>query len=102
MATKAPDRITIRGPGGIMLTLDRTEVFPDDPGNGTPCIVRLGHYTGTLAMASCEGVLNQPGQGDKTLTEAQCRWLNAVEEDADAFTWDNDDMAMFRLKLKEK
>lgn len=32
-------RETLHGPGGVRLELDKTQVFPDDPGQGTPAMV---------------------------------------------------------------
>jgi len=101
VSDKAPTKFSIRGPGGLRLTVDRDEVFPDDPGNGTPCMLNLFEYSGTLAMACSEGELNST-RGDKKLSQAQCRWVNEVEDDANAYAWENDDQAFFRLKLLER
>lgn len=69
-------RETLRGPGGILIRLDAAEIFPDDPGNGTPAIVALpfGKATGTFWCA------NDTGEVDgHEMTDAQKVWLGAQE-----------------------
>ncbi len=41
----------ILGPGGVQIELDKDQVFPDDPGNGTPAIVRYCGHTATYWCA---------------------------------------------------
>lgn len=46
---------TLRGPMGVELLLDSAEVFPDDPGNGTPALVYYRGGVGTYWCACEEG-----------------------------------------------
>jgi hypothetical protein len=49
---------TIKGPGGLKIELDADEIFPDDPGQGTPILVSLPEggerYTATYNCAVSE------------------------------------------------
>ncbi len=74
----------IKGPGGIQLVLDSSQVFPDDPGNGTPALiekVKGGRVvaTSTYNCALGEGVLDGGRDGDVTLTDAQLEWLDSMD-----------------------
>lgn len=71
-------RETLRGPGGLLIVLDAAEIFPDDPGNGTPAMVLapFGRGTATFWCANETGEVD----GDHVMTEAQCRWLNEMED----------------------
>ena len=42
---------TLRGPNGIRLELDASEIYPNDPGMGTPMLVCLKGETMTLNCA---------------------------------------------------
>ena len=81
----------IKGPGGLQLVLDSSQVFPDDPGNGTPVIVEK--LTGrnkvvassTYNCALGEGVLEgHYGGHDYTLTDEQIDWLHSQDAVVDA------------------
>jgi hypothetical protein len=73
---------TLRGPDGIRLVLDRKEIVPDDPGDGTPALVWVDNYSSTLAAAQGEGELL--GSRDaKQLTDEQLAWLDEVSDAAD-------------------
>lgn len=70
----------LRGPDGIKLELDATEIFPHDPGLGTPALVVLANgNTGSFACVCAEG---ETSDGDQ-LTPAQCAWLNSLEASVD-------------------
>lgn len=71
--SKSTRRIT--GPQGLILTLDASEIFPDDPGNGTPAMLDCGEYSGTFWCAADTGELSC---GEYELTSAQRRWINEV------------------------
>lgn len=77
-----PNRV-IRGPQGVKLTLDPTEFFPDDPGNGVPASVTLrGHHSPfwwALGEGDCDGEL---------LTRDQVTWLQYHEEIVQEFLGD--------------
>ena len=52
-----PKKLSLKGPGGIIVTLDSTQIFPADPGNGTPAMVFLpfkGHATFWCAQVEGE------------------------------------------------
>lgn len=53
-------RKTLKGPCGATLELDPAQVFPDDPGAGTPALVRYRGHTGTywccINECECDGV----------------------------------------------
>jgi len=72
---------TLRGPGGIKLVLDPAEVFPDDPGQGTPALVEYKGGTATFWCAQGEGYVDSRN-GDIPLTEAQSQWLHSDEIEA--------------------
>ena len=62
---------------GLKIVLDRSEVFPDDPGAGTPAMVydAKGNCA-TFHVAMNEGELEC---GDVRLTAAQTAWLASQE-----------------------
>lgn len=43
---------TIRGPYGLVVTLDSSDIYPDDPGMGTPMLVERKGETMTLHCAN--------------------------------------------------
>lgn len=73
-------KMKLRGPG-LVIELDAEQIFPDDPGQGTPALVVLpSGDTATFNCASSEG------ECDGTqLTPAQCAWLNQQEDAVDSF-----------------
>lgn len=70
-------KTTLTGPGGLRIVLDSAEVYPDDPGQGTPAMVHLGRHSATFACALDTGELDC---GEKALTITQENWLQAQEE----------------------
>lgn len=74
---------TLRGPGGITLLLDRSEVFFNDPGAGTPAMVSVpklfGRACATYTCAAQTGLLLDSRGNDVALSDAQVRWLNSEE-----------------------
>jgi len=76
---------TLIGPNGLRLVLDSAEIFPDDPGQGTPAMVYLRGESATYWCA-----LNE-GEVDRQATNAsQQAWLEAQEDTVSAFLEDND------------
>lgn len=71
---------TIQGPQGLRIVLDSAQIFPDDPGNGTPAIVELGRASGTYWCAADTGELIC-GSEERTLTITQLNWLQAEEQE---------------------
>jgi hypothetical protein len=68
---------TLTGPDGVQLILDPAEIFPDDPGNGTPVMVR---YKGGCASYNCatnEGEVDAGRRGFIKISEAALEWLQS-------------------------
>ena len=61
---------TLTGPNGIRIVLDSRQVFPDDPGAGTPALVHVGKNTATYWCA-----LDTKEVDYHDLDNAQYRWL---------------------------
>jgi len=77
------DGVNLRGPGGVVVELRRSEVHPDDPGAGVPARVRLGDATASFAAALGEGELDAGRMGPVRLTQAQKNWLVKIETKVD-------------------
>lgn len=79
---------TLKGPGGLLLLLDTDEVFPDDPGNGTPALVvaPFGRGTSTYYCARDMGTV-EGRDGEVELSTDQCKWLasQGVEDEVESF-----------------
>jgi hypothetical protein len=77
---------TLTGPNGLKVVLDANEIYPNDPGQGTPALVTLKvgdtEYTASFACASSEGELDC---GSYQLNDDQKDWLASVEPDVDAW-----------------
>jgi len=71
---------TLKGPGGIKIELDADEIFPNDPGQGTPILVNL--YEGT---ASYNCAVSENEVDGIELEQIQIEWLNKLEYQID--TW---------------
>jgi len=78
---------TLNGPGGIRLVLDSAQIFPDDPGQGTPAMVHVGDECGTYGAAADTGELICGKSNFFELSGAQLRWLQSeeIESAVDAF-----------------
>jgi len=80
---------TLYGPGGIALVLDSGQIFPDDPGQGTPAIVEYDHdertYTSTFWAALGEGELLDKRGEPYDLSARQHNWLLAQESAVSEF-----------------
>lgn len=63
---------TLTGPRGIKLILDSGEIYPDDPGNGTPAMVEYNKHFGSYSCVSetydCDGI---------TIPDECYDWLNS-------------------------
>lgn len=80
---EAPPTV-LKGPGGIKLVLDVREVFPDDPGNGTPALVTYGtSFSASYECATNEEELTSDRHGTKGLTHEQLMWLDAQQQYVD-------------------
>lgn len=73
---------SFRGPGGLLVSLDRSQVFPKDPGMGTPAMVYLpfGKGSATYYCAADTGEVE-----DEPLTPRQGQWLNDIADEVYAF-----------------
>lgn len=98
--TTCPTKLSVRGPTGLTVSMDRTQVSANDPGLGTPILVhRFGHNS-SLACVLDEGELYNADGEPVRLTQEAMEWLYRIEDDANAFV-DGDDMAYFRLVLQK-
>lgn len=77
---------TLTGPNNIRIVLDSREIFPSDPGAGTPAMVHYGRYSGTYWCALGEGEIEC---GEYTLTDTQYRWIESQEDTVNEFVSDN-------------
>lgn len=74
---------TLKGPDGIKLELDKGEIYPDDPGMGTPALVVLANGdTGTFDCVTSEG---ETVDGQHKLTQEQLDWLETKREYVEKF-----------------
>ena len=70
---------TLRGPDGIRLDLDASEVYPRDPGMGTPALLTLA--SGATVTFNCA---YDTGEAEnESLTQGQSDWLEEIAEDVD-------------------
>ena len=67
-------KFTKHGPHGLSVRFDSTEIFPDDPGKGTPVLVCLGRETATFCCALNEGEVD-----GIRLSPAQISFLETLE-----------------------
>lgn len=77
-------RETLRGPDGIRIVLDSDEIFPDDPGAGTPAMVygRGKEQYGTFWYACDTGSFS----GDNSaISKAGLKWLQELEDQVNAW-----------------
>ncbi len=80
----------IQGPNRLQLVLDSSQIFPDDPGNGTPAMVyRMGRgvsiaESATFWCAQGEDALSDDSGIDQPLRPEESKWLASVECHVDA------------------
>lgn len=74
----------LQGPDELRIELDASQVFPDDPGQGTPVLVvqmsgKRVYATGTYNCVSDTGVLEcaQDSHGEFILSTPKLNWINA-------------------------
>ncbi len=65
----------MHGPG-VQIELDESQVFPEDPGQGTPALVKIGAKTGTFWCVLETGEIGC----DTPVSMAHQRWLARQEE----------------------
>lgn len=75
---------------GLKIVLDRSQVFPDDPGQGTPAMVySASGASATLWCAMSEGELVYSKTGNiRILNDKQVEFLNSIQKKAEAFLYD--------------
>lgn len=74
----------------LLVELDKAQVFPDDPGNGTPAMVSTkSGYSATYWCACGEGLLHRNGNfgGTVDLTEAEIKWLDDLNGEITDFLY---------------
>ena len=74
-----PTKFIKYGPAGLSVRFDSTEIFPDDPGQGTPVLVFLGKESSTFCCALNEGEVD-----GIRLSQAQIAFLETLE----TLVWD--------------
>ena len=82
---------TLHGPSGLRIELDASEIFPDDPGAGTPAMV----YRNKGLCDECSGTfgcvietgefINVAGDGDPFTTGDEASWLETKRQFVDDF-----------------
>ena len=68
--------------GRLKVVLDKSQVFLDDPGQGTPAMVYLGNHSGTYYCAVETGLVD-----DHELTKEQVAWLDGLDEKIDDYLY---------------
>ena len=80
---------TLVGPSGYRVTLDRREVFEDDPGQGTPALVR--HHLGGVATYWCalgEGEIELGTTGEYlSIPHSVMAWLESIDPQVTEFLY---------------
>ena len=76
---------TLSGPNGLRLVLDSAQIFPDDPGQGTPAMVYHGNASATYWCACGEGELLGPNCEGVPLSYQQNAWLEQQEDMVNEF-----------------
>ena len=73
------------GGRGWKLECDPSQVFPEDPGMGTPLLVHAPNgETGTIFCALGEGVVSGD---DQEIPSAVYKWLERVQAEAEAYVY---------------
>lgn len=72
--------------GNLKVELDKSEVYPDDPGAGAPAIVSVadGKFSATYWCAINEGELELDGY---QLSKRQLDWLYRIEDEINDFLY---------------
>lgn len=71
--------LNLRGPDGLRVKLDKTQIYPQDPGMGTPVLVIS--RDGNAATLNCAlGERELMGEG---LSDDQMSWLEEIAPECD-------------------
>jgi hypothetical protein len=73
---------TVRGPHGLVLKLNAGDIFPDDPGLGTPCLFEYRGETMTLECGSAGGNIGELG-----CPQASIDWATSDDLYTQATDW---------------
>jgi len=78
--------------GSLRVELDKSQVFPNDPGQGTPAMVCFDgardRYASTYWCAVGEGeLLHERTGATKQLTDKQMEWLDGLEPEISEFLY---------------
>lgn len=68
----------LRGPNGAKVHLDKYEIYPDDPGQGTPVLVEWEGHFGTYNCCTDTGEID-----GWELPKNVLEWLNGLGEQID-------------------
>ena len=71
--------------GHWQLIADRSQVFPEDPGAGTPLLVMSP--TGTSGTLHCVLDTGEIGCGDESVPASVLSWLARVQDEAEAWVY---------------
>ena len=71
---------TLTGPNGIRIELDASQVFPADPGAGTPAMVYMARESATYWCALDTGELD-----GRKLRQPELDWLESQIDTVEAF-----------------
>lgn len=64
---------------GLKITLDPEQIFPNDPGQGTPVIVEMTKGEGKGSTGTWNCVQGEGEIDGFPITDDQRKWLNEVE-----------------------
>lgn len=90
----AEDKKILHGPGNLRVELDKSQVYRDDPGNGTPAMVYIyrrraqqpfASSTYNCACGTGELLAINYHDDNYQLTNEQIAWLNSIEDQVGDF-----------------
>jgi len=64
--------------GRLLVQLDKSQVFPDDPGQGTPAMIRCFEYHATYWCGVDNGLYDSE-DNQLDLTPEEIDWLQSIE-----------------------
>lgn len=72
--------------GRLVVSLDQSQVFPDDPGNGTPAMIHCFGYHATYWCGCEEGLTDSKGN-HLDLTPNEVEWLEQLDPEINDFLY---------------